>query len=140
MIPQSVRDQIRKDAEEKYQYGRHLGPLLEGRDRADVDRSRQAHIEAAEAMWIKCNRWIPVGEKMPEKGVTVLVWDPREDADHEPGSTMDALDPDSDGYTWIEHSNSYEHYLACSGEVPSVGPPKEAPYTHWKPLPPSPHD
>lgn len=68
--------------------------------------------------------WISVNERLPEPGVSVLVWVP-ESANHDGGYTIDMIDPESDGDLWLDH---YEH-----------GVPKEyAPYTHWQPLPPPP--
>lgn len=73
--------------------------------------------------------WIPVGERLPEDGVLVMVYTPR-DCNGEPRFDYDAR---GDG-EWIDHSNSHEHFLACKSGG-DTGPSADAPYTHWMPLP-----
>ncbi|TLX52783.1 hypothetical protein DN824_21995 [Stutzerimonas nosocomialis] len=84
-------------------------------------------------------RWISVEERMPEPGVTVLVYAPPQPGDH-PGDvriSFDGIDPESDGDYWIDHGEHYEHYccVAKGGDVDWHGPSEKAPYTHWMPLP-----
>lgn len=102
MIPQSVRDQIRKDAEEK-----HPGRWLYNRD------LRKAHIEAAEAMWIKCN-WTPVTkESQPPENSTVVYW-------HKPWSNTGSGWPAiADEWNWQDHGAYASHYLPSSITPPS---------------------
>lgn len=115
MIPQSVRDQIRKEAEEKYPENVITHPEIREHSFDLHSSVRQAHIEAAEAMWIKCNGWIPVIERLPEHDVWVLTFsgDVKDDFQFDIGCRSDGK--------W-----------SCLGW--------NYPVTHWKPLPPSPHE
>ena len=77
--------------------------------------------------------WISVNDRLPAKGQEVLVFNPQSEYG---GIGIDVLDPDSDGYTWVEHSNAYEHFqVVCLEDVPCVGPSEDAPYSHWCPIP-----
>ena len=78
-------------------------------------------------------KWISVKDRLPEKGVPVLVFVPRK-GDEEKYITIDLLDPDSDGDIWYWHNDNYERYV-LAGPPGSIGPSEEAPYTHWQPLP-----
>lgn len=65
----------------------------------------------------------------PEKTVIVVAWV------DEDGCTRYEFEWLEDG-VWHEHSERYEHYLACAPrDVPCVGPSEKAPYTHWMDLP-----
>ena len=84
--------------------------------------------------------WISVAERLPEPGVTVFVYSPPQPDDW-PDSVrieFDAIDPESDGESWVNHSAHYEHFccVAKGGmDVPMTGPSEKAPYTHWMPVP-----
>lgn len=80
-------------------------------------------------------RWIPVAEALPEAGKLVMVWSPFDE--HGCGGYgFDMIDENcDDGTTWQEHNSSYEHYVAVSGQVATIGPSETARYTHWQPLP-----
>ncbi len=81
--------------------------------------------------------WISVDERLPEIGVTVMVYTPPTEDDW-PGSVniqFDCLDPDSDGELWLSWWNHYEHFI-CVAPAGSSGPKSDrAPYTLWAPIP-----
>lgn len=86
--------------------------------------------------------WISVDERLPEVGVTVLVYEPFRHGEDWPGTvriSFDHICPDYEG--WHDHCASYEHFMAvggvnaCGPDVTCVGPSEKAPYTHWQPLP-----
>ena len=86
--------------------------------------------------------WIEVTERLPEPGVTVLVYSPPQPGDY-PDTlriAFDGIDPESDGTYWVDHGEHYEHWccVAKGGDADWHGPSEKAPYTHWQPLPPSP--
>lgn len=86
--------------------------------------------------------WISVDERLPEAGVTVLVYEPFRHGEDWPGTvriSFDHICPDYEG--WHDHCASYEHFMAvggvnaCGPDVTCTGPSEKAPYTHWMPLP-----
>ena len=86
--------------------------------------------------------WISVDERLPEVGVTVLVYEPFRHGEDWPGTvriSFDHICPDYEG--WHDHCASYEHFMAvggvnaCGPDVTCTGPSEKAPYTHWQPLP-----
>ena len=89
--------------------------------------------------------WISVDERLPEVGVTVLVYEPFRHGEDWPDTVrifFDYICPDYEG--WHNHCASYEHFMvigganACGPDVTCTGPSEKAPYTHWMPLPASP--
>lgn len=89
--------------------------------------------------------WISVDERLPEVGVTVLVYEPFRHGEDWPGAvriSFDHICPDYED--WHDHCASYEHFMAvggvnaCGPDVTCTGPSEKAPYTHWMPLPPPP--
>ena len=89
--------------------------------------------------------WISVDERLPEVGVTVLVYEPFRHGEDWPDTVrifFDYICPDYDG--WHNHCASYEHFMivggsnACGPDVTCIGPSEKAPYTHWMPLPAAP--
>lgn len=86
--------------------------------------------------------WVPVSERLPEPGVTVMVYTPPQPGDY-PDSvriSFDGICPESDGDYWVDHGEHYEHYcmIAKGGDADWHGPSEKAPYTHWHPLPAAP--
>jgi hypothetical protein len=86
--------------------------------------------------------WISVDERLPEVGVTVLVYEPFRHGEDWPGTvriSFDHICPDYEG--WHDHCASHEHFMAvggvnaCGSDVTCTGPSEKAPYTHWMPLP-----
>src|SRR5690606_39742890 len=51
--------------------------------------------------------WIPVSERLPEKGMFVLVYTPPCYGQEEGSTGLDLIDPSSDGDVWLIHSESY---------------------------------
>lgn len=89
--------------------------------------------------------WISVDERLPEVGVTVLVYEPFRHGEDWPGTVrilFDYICPDYED--WHDHCASHEHFMAvgganaCGPDVTCIGPSEKAPYTHWMPLPPAP--
>lgn len=79
--------------------------------------------------------WVPVTERLPEPGISVLVYSP-DDALY-----FDHIDEDCDeGDRWYGHGQSYEHYCNVAKPAGSVGPDSEAPYTHWVAIPEAPKE
>ena len=86
--------------------------------------------------------WISVDERLPEVGVTVLVYEPFRHGEDWPGTVrilFDYICPDYED--WHDHCASHEHFMAvgganaCGPDVTCTGPSEKAPYTHWMPLP-----
>ena len=80
--------------------------------------------------------WVPVSERLPKPGVSVIVYSPCDDLH------FDHIDGDCDsGERWYAHGESYEHYcnVGRSG-VSCAGPSEEAPYTHWMEIPEPPKE
>lgn len=101
---------------------------------ADVSHERDL-LRAAQG-WIKC------GDRLPEKGVVVMVYTPPQPGDW-PDTVridFDSLDPDCDDPYWSNHGDQYEHYscIAKDDDNSWSGPSESAPYTHWMPLPAAP--
>ncbi len=84
--------------------------------------------------------WIKCGDRLPEVGVTVLVYAPPQPDDwpDDVRISFDALDPDADEPRWLVHGEHYEHFCCVALPEGSVGPSEQAPYTHWMPCPPIP--
>lgn len=88
-------------------------------------------------------RWISVEDRLPDPGVTVMVYTPPQPGDR-PGDfriQFDGIAPESDGDYWINHGEHYEHWccIAKGGDdIDWRGPSEKAPYTHWMPLPAAP--
>lgn len=103
-----------------------------------IDELRQ-HITELEAQLPKR---ISVDDRLPEKGVLVLVFSPKQDGDWDDDGSIDFdfLDPDTDEPSWYNHNGHYEHYCAVALPGGSVGPKESAPYTHWMPIPQPPKD
>lgn len=89
--------------------------------------------------------WISVDERLPEVGVTVLVYEPFRHGEDWPGTVrilFDYICPDYED--WHDHCASHEHFMAvgganaCGPDVTCTGPSEKAPYTHWMPLPAAP--
>lgn len=84
--------------------------------------------------------WVKVSDRLPDPGVGVLVYTPPQPGDWPDDIRIDfdAIDPDGNGTSWIEHTNSYDHFVAiggrscCGPDVEVTGPGPEAPYTHWQ--------
>lgn len=105
--------------------------MLEAADRIDAQTAELERLRQP---------WISVAERLPEPGLTVFVYSPPQPDDW-PDSVrieFDAIDPESDGESWVNHSAHYEHFccVAKGGmDVPMTGPSEKAPYTHWMPVP-----
>lgn len=91
------------------------------------------------------SEWISVTERLPEPGVTVLVYSPPQPGDW-PDSvriSFDGIDPeDDDKASWADHNRHYEEWccIAKGGDdIDWHGPSEKAPYTHWMSLPEPPH-
>ena len=88
-------------------------------------------------------QWVSVNERLPDKGLMVLVYSPPQPGDW-PDSIrieFDCIDPDSDDPCWHNHSEHYEHYCCIAkggSDIEWSGPSEKAPYTHWMPPPPIP--
>ncbi len=86
------------------------------------------------------SEWIKCSERLPEPGVTVMVYAPPQPGDW-PDTvriSFDGIDPEGDDPTyWMDHGEHYEHYccVAKGGDHDWTGPSEKAPYTHWMPLP-----
>lgn len=93
-----------------------------------------ARLRAAEK-----SPWIPMTERMPEPGVTVMAYTPPQPGDYPDDFriTFDAIDPESDGDYWMAHGEHYEHWccIAKPADHDWQGPSEKAPYTHWMPVP-----
>lgn len=82
--------------------------------------------------------WVAVADRLPDDGVLVMVYAP----DTGDGEIMD-FDGCEEG-RWVGHDNRREHFLIVGGadaagpDCICTGPAEEAPYTHWRPLPPPP--
>lgn len=87
----------------------------------------------------EAQRWIPVTERLPEPGVTVMVYTPPQQGDYpdDVRISFDGICPESDGDYWSDHGEHYDHYCAVAkgGDVVWIGPSEKAPYTHWQYLP-----
>ena len=85
--------------------------------------------------------WIPVGERLPETGVLVVVRYPATEHDWttEDNISFDFISEDHED--WHNHCESYEHFMAVGGSGAAgedsvcIGPAQKAPYTHWAPIP-----
>lgn len=97
-----------------------------------------AHIRSMEAR-LQADRWFSVDDRLPEPGVTVMVYSPPQPGDYpdDVRISFDGIDPDSDGDYWIAHGEHYEHYCAVAkgGDHSWSGPSQKAPYTHWRYVP-----
>lgn len=100
----------------------------------DFLAARVAELERGAA------RWIGVEERLPEPGVTVMVYTPPQPGDY-PNDiriSLDGICPESDGGYWIDHGEHYEHWCCIAKGGAGIewhGPSEKAPYTHWMPLP-----
>lgn len=82
--------------------------------------------------------WISVDERLPEPGITVMVYAPPQPGDYADDVRIgfDSICPESDGDYWLDHGEHYEHYsMVAKGGEGWGGPSVQAPYTHWMPLP-----
>ena len=107
--------------------GWHLNGVV-----ADWDEFEEEVIAADDALKLhrKQGPWVPVSERLPEPGVSVLVYSPSD------ALYFDHIDEDcDDGDRWYGHDQSYEHYCNVAKPAGSVGPDCEAPYTHWMLIP-----
>lgn len=87
--------------------------------------------------------WIRCSDRLPEPGVTVLVYTPPQSCDL-PGDiriNFDWIDAESDNpQLWYQHSEQYEYFCHVATSESRFGPSEIAPYTHWQPLPAPPED
>lgn len=88
--------------------------------------------------------WISVDERLPDTGVSVLVYEPARPDDW-PGTVRVSIDHICPDYEdWYEHCACYEHFMAVGGvnaagpDCSCTGPGAKALYTHWHALPPPP--
>lgn len=85
------------------------------------------------------SEWIKCSERMPEPGVTVLVYTPPKTDYPYDDVQFDFIDPDSDDPTWwFIHGEHYEHYCCVAKPEGSTGPSERAAYTHWAAIPNAP--
>lgn len=98
------------------------------RDAVAADRARRG------------DGWISVEDRLPEVGTLVMVYSPPTKHDWPDALRIDFdyLDPDADESRWFNHGEHYEHFCCVAKPEGSVGPPEEAPYTHWRPVPAAP--
>lgn len=81
--------------------------------------------------------WLPI-ESAPDDCGPVLVFAP-----HDEGG-MRVFIEYREGGVWIDHSNTYEHFIAVGGtnaagpDCVCTGPSETSPYTHWMPIPAEP--
>ncbi len=91
--------------------------------------------DEAQGLNAKQSPWVLVSERLPEPGVSVLVYSPGDEL------YFDHIDEDcDDGDRWYGHDQSYEHYCNVAKPAGSVGPGCEAPYTHWMAIPEPPKE
>lgn len=109
------------------------------------DKGLTAYVDPKEGLALfarlreleEAQRWIPVTERLPDPGVTVMVYSPPRPEDR-PGDyriEFDGICPESDGDYWVAHGEQYEHWccIAKGGDgIAWHGPSEKAPYTHWK--------
>lgn len=84
------------------------------------------------------SEWIKCSDRLPEVGVTVLVYSPptKDSWPDEVNINFDYIDPDCDEpIFWFYHGQSYEHFCCVAKPEGSTGPSESAPYTHWMSLP-----
>ena len=101
----------------------------------DYAESAYSNEKAAEV-----DDWVSVEERMPEVGMTVMVYSPPTKHDWPDARRIDFdyLDPDADEPRWFNHGEHYEHFCCVAKPEDSIGPSEEAPYTHWRPIPSAP--
>lgn len=124
---------------------RAIGYVIKDPSQADIDidlpegtpliTTTQAQAYADELVR-EAQQWVSVEDRMPEPGVTVIVYSPPQPGDYpdDVRISFDCIDPESDGDHWINHGEHYEHWccVAKGGEdVDWQGPSMKAPYTHW---------
>lgn len=76
------------------------------------------------------SQWISVKDRLPDENTSCLVYTPSESPEEPDCINIEWFENDC----WMDHENSYEHFRSCA-PAGSIGPPQDAPYTHWMPLP-----
>lgn len=108
-----------------------------------VNNSLKERLDSANAAFVHMRQqldgWVKISERLPDPGVSVLVYTPPQPNDWPDDIRIhfDAIDPDGDGTSWVDHTEHYDHFMSvgghgcCGPDVVVTGPGPTAPYTHW---------